>query len=156
MREQLAIADAFDVMLDVHSADDLSRPVRQAIRRATSGRLHYKISPSLQLLFAATLADHDPRLFRAWWEDARAYARREAEAGSTFAGECLRADASHGASPSVRHRVFHHYSFAFVGRRDKAGRFVNRDRFYSLSGAFMRDYGKRVENRLCNLAGDLF
>jgi len=52
--------------------------------------------------------------------------------------------------------VFHHYSFAFVGRRDKAGRFMNRDRFYALSDAFQQDYTRRVAVRLCGLAGDLF
>lgn len=154
--EQAAMAEAFGVMLDVHSADDLSQPVRQAIRRATGGRLHYKISPSLQLLFAATLADHDPRLFREWWDDARAYARREAQAGSAFAAECLRADEAGKTSPSAKHQVFHHYSFAFVGRRDRAGRFMNRDRFYALPDAFQRDYTRRVAARLCGLAKDLF
>lgn len=156
MREQMAIADTFGIMLDVHSADDLSTPVRRVIRRATGGRIHYKISPSLQLLFAETLADHDARLFREWWDDARAYARREAQAGSTFAAECLRADGAGKASPSSKHQVFHHYSFAFVGRRDKAGRFMNRDRFYALSDAFQQDYTRRVAVRLCGLAGDLF
>jgi hypothetical protein len=153
--EQAAVAEAFDVMLDVHSADDLSRPVRHAIRRATGGRLHYKISPSLQLLFAETLADHDARLFREWWEDARAYARREAQAGSAFAAECLRADKAGKASPASKHQVFHHYSFAFVGRRDKAGRFMHRDRFYALSAAFQQDYTRRIAARLCGLAKDL-
>lgn len=156
LREQMAIADAFGVMLDVHSADDLSRPVRQAIRRATGGRLHYKISPSLQILFAETLADHHPRLFREWWQDARAYAQREAAAGSAFAAQCLRADASKGCKPGAHDQVFHHYSFAFVGRRDPDGRFLYRDRFYALPEAFRRDYERRVAARLCGLANDLF
>ena len=154
--EQAAIADEFGVMLDIHSADDLSRAVRDVLRRATGGRLHYKISPSLQLLFAATLADHKPRLFREWWNDARAYAVREADAGSAFAAECLQTDADGESSPSPRHQVFHHYSFAFVGRRDKAGRFLHRDRFYSLPAAFEQDYSRRVAKHLCGLAKDLF
>ena len=156
MRAQSAIAEAFDVMLDVHSADDLSQPVRRAIRRATGGRVHYKVSPELQLLFAATLADHDPRLFREWWDDARAYAQREAEAGSAFAAACLRADPAGDRSPSPRHQVFHHFSFAFVGRRDKTGRFLHRDRFYGLPTAFNQDYTRRVADYLCGLANDLF
>ena len=155
MRAQMAIADTFGMMLDVHSADDLSKPVRRVIRRASGGRLHYKISPSLQLLFAETLADHDPMLFREWWEDARAYARREAAAGSAFAAECLRADALTERKPSTRHQVFRHFCFAFVGRRDKAGRFAYRDRFYSLPDEFRRDYARRVAARLCGLADDL-
>ncbi len=153
---QAAIAEAFEVMLDVHSADDLSRPVRRVIRRATGGRLHYKISPMLQSLFAATLADHDPRLFGQWWADARAYAAREAEAGSAFAAECLRADEAANRPPSPRHKAFHHFSFAFVGRRDKAGRFLHRERFYALPAAFLRDYTRRVAGYLGKLAEDLF
>jgi hypothetical protein len=156
LQEQAALADAFAVGLDVHSADDLSRPVRRVIRRATRGRLHYKISPSLQLLFADTLADHDPRLFRAWWQDARAYAQREAEAGSAFAAACLQADEGGAGKPSPQHQVFHHYSFAFVGRRDAAGRFLHRDRFYTLPASFRQDYARRVADRLRELAEDLF
>jgi hypothetical protein len=156
LTEQAAMAEAFEVGLDVHSADDLSRPVRRVIRRATRGRLHYKISPSLQLLFADTLADHDPRLFRAWWADARAYAQREAKAGSAFAAACLQADAGGAAQPSPQHQVFHHYSFAFVGRRDGAGRFLYRDRFYALPSSFRQDYARRVAKGLCELAEDLF
>lgn len=156
LREQMAISDGFGMMLDVHSADDLSRPVRRAIRRATGGRIHYKISPSLQILFAETLADHEPDLFHAWWEDARDYARREAKAGSAFAAACLRADEAAGGKPSSRDQAFHHYSFAFVGRRDKAGRFLHRDRFYGLSDLFRRDYCRRVATRLRGLAEDLF
>jgi hypothetical protein len=156
MREQAAIADAFGVMLDIHSADDLSRRVRRVIRRATNGRLHYKISPSLQLLFATTLADHDPRLFGEWWEDARAYALREAQAGSGFAAECLQADDAGDPAPAARHQVFHHYSFAFVGRRGPDGRFLNRDRFYSLPDAFQIDFTRRVSDHLSMLAEELF
>jgi hypothetical protein len=156
MRAQMAIADTFGIMLDVHSADDLSTPIRRVIRRATGGRIHYKISPSLQILFAETLADHAPRLFREWWADALAYARREAVAGSAFAAECLRNDTSAAKKPLPRHPVFHHFSFAFVGRRDKTGRFMNRDRFYELPAAFQQDYTRRVAQRLCGLAGDLF
>ena len=83
-----AIAGEFGVMLDFHSADDLSAPVRAVLQRATGGWLHYKISPMLQLLFAEVLQEHYPELFRRWWEDALGYARREAQAGSDFAAEC--------------------------------------------------------------------
>ena len=44
-----AIAGEFNIMLDFHSADDLTSPTRAALRRATKGFLHYKISPMLQL-----------------------------------------------------------------------------------------------------------
>ena len=80
----------FGVMADFHSGDDLSAAARQAIGRATAGRNHFKVSPNLQLLFAEVLAEHHPELFRRWWEDALAYAQREAAAGSAFAAECIR------------------------------------------------------------------
>ena len=72
-------------MADFHSGDDLSAAARQAIGRATGGRNHFKVSPNLQLLFAEVLAEHHPDLFRRWWQDALAYAQREAAAGSAFA-----------------------------------------------------------------------
>ena len=79
-----AIAGEFGVMLDFHSADDLTAPVRAVLHRATGGWLHYKISPMVQLLYAEVLQDHYPELFLRWWEDSLDYARREAEAGSRF------------------------------------------------------------------------
>lgn len=134
LRAQLAIAEQYGVMLDVHSADDLTQPVRRVIRQATGGKVHYKISPMLQLLFAEVLAEHHPALFRQWWNDALAYARRETAAGSPFAAQCLRAyESAADKTPSRRHMVFHHYSFAFVGRRDERGRFLHRDKYYGLS-----------------------
>ena len=54
------IAEEFGVMADFHSGDDLSAAARQAIGRATAGRNHFKVSPNLQLLFAAVLAEHYP------------------------------------------------------------------------------------------------
>ena len=84
------ITEEFGIMPDFHSGDDLSAATRQAIGRATAGRNHFKVSPMLQLLFGEVLADHHPDLFRRWWEDALAYAQREAAAGSAFAAECIR------------------------------------------------------------------
>jgi hypothetical protein len=52
--------------------------------------------------------------------------------------------------------VFHHYSFAFVGRRDKPGQFLHREAFYSLSAKFYRDYEQRIAAYLGGLAADLF
>ena len=83
------IAEEFGVMADFHSGDDLSAAARQAIGRATAGRNHFKVSPNLQLLFGEVLADHHPDLFRRWWQDALAYAQREAAAGSAFARACI-------------------------------------------------------------------
>ena len=157
MRTQAAIAEAFGVLLDVHSADDLATNARHVIHQATGGRLHYKISPMVQLLYAEVLQENHPELFRRWWEDAMSYARTEAEAGSPFARECLQAyEASVDKSPSRHHMVFHHYSFAFVGRRDASGRFVQREEFYRLSPDFYRAYRTRIADYLAGLAHELF
>ena len=72
---QFHIAEEFGLMLDVHSGDDLGRATRRVFGRATGGRLHYKVSPMLQLVFAETLQDYHPELFRRWWDDALAYAQ---------------------------------------------------------------------------------
>jgi hypothetical protein len=157
VRAQFALAEAFGVLLDFHSADDLTAGPRRVIQRATGGRHHYKISPMVQLLFAEVLQAHHPDLFRRWWEDARAYAQAEAAAGSPFARACLAADAAHpGQAPSRHQQVFHHYSFAFVGRRDAHGRFLQRDEFYALSPAFYEAYRARMCDYLCGLAAELF
>jgi hypothetical protein len=157
LRAQFAIAEEYGVLLDVHSADDLTQPARRVIRQATGGKVHYKISPMLQLLFADVLAEHHPALFRQWWNDALAYARREAAAGSPFAAQCLSAyESAADKTPSRRHMVFHHYSFAFVGRRDRQGRFLHRDAFYSLAPKFYQDYKNRIGRYLGGLADDLF
>ncbi|MHB0856291.1 MAG: tagaturonate epimerase family protein [Anaerolineae bacterium] len=143
------------VMLDVHSGDDLSVATRQTIRRATGGRCHFKVSPMLQILFAEALADHHPRLFRDWWQDALAYARREAENGSVVAQACIAAaDGADGAS-TAHAAVFHQYGFAYVGRRDLDGQFAVREAFYTLSPDFYADYADRVVAYLCGLAEDV-
>ena len=147
------LSEAFGVLIDVHSADDLSVPVREVLRQATGGRLHYKISPSLQLLFAEVLSHHHPELFARWWDDAYAYAVRESDAGSTLAR-------AHLALPRIGRDVtdplFHDYSFAFVGRRSAQGRFLQREEFYSLSPRFLRDYTAAVAHRIAGLASEIF
>jgi hypothetical protein len=155
--EQFAIAEDFGVLLDIHSADDLGPGPRQAIRRATGGKVHYKVSPMLQLIYADAVTEHAPQLFQQWWDSTLAYARREAQAGSTFAIQCLQAlDDASDKRPSRRHMVFHHYSFAFVGRRDADGRFLYRQMFYQLPQAFRDDVRRRISEFLCGLANDLF
>ncbi len=157
IRSLVPIAEEFGVMADFHSGDDLSSATRRVIQRATQGQHHFKISPSLQLLFAEVLNDFHPALFRRWWNDALAYARREAAAGSAFAAECVQQyEASGEQTPSPHHTVFHHYGFAFVGRRDDSGQFLQREEFYDLSPAFYREYQRRVARRLCSLAEELF
>ncbi len=145
------------IMLDIHSGDDLSAAARQAIGRATRGRNHFKVSPSLQVVFGQVLSEFDPERFRLWWDDTLAYARREAAAGSEFAARCLREyNSSADPAPSPHHAVFHHYNFASVGRRDERGRFVNRDSFYNLPADFYRQYQDRIRAFLCDVAGDVF
>jgi hypothetical protein len=148
------IAEEFGVMADFHSGDDLSAAARQAIGRATAGRNHFKVSPNLQLLFGEVLAEHHPDLFRRWWEDALAYAQREAAAGSSFARACIQQ--SDLARLSAHDALFHNFSFAFVGRRDAAGQFICREEFYSLSQVFYGAYQERITGYLLGLADDLF
>jgi hypothetical protein len=152
-----AIVGEFDMMLDFHSADDLTSPTRAAVRRATKGFLHYKISPMLQLLFVDILEKYDPELFLSWWDDAMEYARVEAQNGSEFAAACLRDfDRSPDRKPSRHHQVFHHYGFAYVGRRGQGQTFAVREKFYTLSADFYRAYQDYVTEYLGTLARDLF
>ena len=152
-RSLCGIAEQFGVMADFHSGDDLSAAARQAIGRATGGHNHFKVSPNLQLLFAEVLAEHHPDLFRRWWQDALAYAQREAAAGSAFAAECIRC--SDLRQPSSHDDIFHNFSFAFVGRRDAEGQFICRQEFYALSPAFYRAYRECIVGYLTELAADL-
>jgi hypothetical protein len=148
-------ADA-GVLIDIHSADDLEPSSRAAIRRATGGKLHYKVSPMLQIVFAGVLEDVHPDLFREWWSDAVAYAREEAATGSEFAADCLAAlDTKTSAEPSHRDPVFHHFSFRFVGRRNEQAQFLNRQRFYSLSPEFYRIHEERLAAYVGGLADEL-
>ncbi|MBN1507236.1 MAG: hypothetical protein JW955_10345 [Sedimentisphaerales bacterium] len=157
LRRLDAIAADHGVMLDIHSGDDLSPAARQAIGRATGGRNHFKVSPSLQVIFAKVLWEFDRERFRLWWDDTLAYARREAAAGSEFAAHCLHEYASSGdPTPSPHHAVFHHYNFASVGRRDEHGRFVHRESFYNLPADFYRQYHDRIAEFLRRVADDVF
>ncbi len=145
------------VILDFHSGDDLCPAVRRAIGRATHGWNHFKVSPSLQVIFGEVLHETHPDRFRLWWDDTLAYARREAAAGSDFAAQCVRQyEESEDPAPSPHHAVFHHYNFAAVGRRDANGRFVSRERFYDLPAEFYLAYHDRVRRFLCDVAADVF
>jgi hypothetical protein len=151
------IAGEFRIMLDCHSGDDLKPATRKVIGRATKGQNHFKVSPALQVLFAEVLNDVEPEQFRFWWDDTLDYARRQAAAGSDFAAECIRQyEAGGNPAPSPGHAVFHHYNFASIGRRDANGQFIHRQRFYSLSPDFYREYQARLALYLCEVAGDVF
>jgi hypothetical protein len=156
-RSQFEIAAEFGLMLDVHSGDDLSSETRKVFGRASAGRLHFKVSPMLQLIYAETLQQFHPELFDRWWDDALAYAQREAGKGSSVARECLAELArSPGAPRSSRQRVFQSYSFPFVGRRDGRGQFLHREEFYRLSAEFLTAYQDRVAAWLGAVAADVF
>ncbi len=150
------LASASGIVIDIHSADDLTAPTRAALRRATKGRLHYKVAPVPQVLFGEVLEQVHPDIFADWWNDALQYAQESAEAGSQFAAACI-ADLQANASPQPSHRdrVFHHFCFRFVGRRGADGEYLNRQRLYSLSDAFYRAYEDRFAGYLEGLAADL-
>lgn len=157
IRRLHTIAVDSGIMLDIHSGDDLSAAARRAIGRATGGQNHFKVSPSLQVIFGEVLWKVDRERFRLWWDDTLAYARREAAAGSEFAVRCLREyESGSDPAPSPHHAVFHHYNFASVGRRDEHGRFLNRESFYSLPADFYRQYHDRIKRFLCDVADDVF
>jgi len=151
------IACEFGLMLDCHSGDDLKSATRQAVGRATQGHIHFKVSPVLQVIFAETMKDVEPERFRFWWDDTLNYARREAAAGSDFAAECLRRHkASDNRECSPDHAVFHYYNFASVGKRDRKGQFVHREKFYDMPADFYREYQRRICSYLCEVAADVF
>lgn len=157
VRKIQQIAEDMGFMLDVHSADDLSVQTRRAIGRATGGKLHFKISPVLHHIFSVTVYDFYPDIFKLWWDDALGYAVTEAGKGSPAAAECLSIlrDAD-DPSPSPEHEIFRQFFFAFPGRRDSSGRFVNREMFYSLSDEFYSTYQDRVATHLSELSDNLF
>jgi hypothetical protein len=157
VRRLYNIASEQGLMIDCHSGDYLKEQTRKIIGKATKGRNHFKISPSLQLIFAQVLSEVHPVVFKFWWDDTLEYARREAEAGSQFAAECIKEyELASKAVPSPHHNVFEHFNFATIGRRDAGGQLINREKFYGLSASFQSEYRKRVKEYLCHLASDLF
>jgi hypothetical protein len=157
VRSQYQMAGEFGMLLDFHSGDDLSAATRRVIGRATQGRNHFKIAPQPQIIFAETVRDLYPALFRGWWAESLAYAQREAAAGSTFAASCIREyETAADPTPSPLDPIFHNFGFGFVGRRDSQGQYQNREGLYGLPDAFHREYQDRIVVYLCELAQDLF
>lgn len=150
-------AEEFNVMLDCHSGDDLTSQTRKVIGRAAEGNIHFKISPTLQIIFAEVLNAFDSEMFRFWWDDTFNYARWEAETGSAFAADCLRQyKASANKAPSPDHAVFHYYCFATVGHRDEKGQYIHRQKFYELPEDFYTLYQDRVAGYLEEIVNDVF
>jgi tagaturonate epimerase len=154
---QHRIASHFGRMLDCHSGDDLSRRTRRIFGRATGGNIHFKVSPYLQKIFAETAYDFHPEFFRFWWDDTTRYVRECAEQGSTFAADALkRHERRQNPAPDPKEFYFQEYNFATLGKRDEAGQFLYRDRFYSLSPEFYSELQDRIEYYLIDIAEDLF
>ena len=144
------------MVIDVHSGDDLSQGTRRALKKATGGALHFKISPYPQTLFADVLYDFDQQVFRLWWNDTREFAAENAQEGSRVAADALKQyDSEAGAAPHPRYALFRLFCYATVGKRDSRGNFLYREKFYSLSAEFYAEYTRRVKEYLCMLAGDL-
>ncbi len=145
-----------DILLDCHSGDDLSRETRRCIGRASGGRIHFKISPSLQLLFAEVLNRTAPEAFEKWWKMTYRYVQDEAAGGAQTAIEDLKKYRSTGENaPSPHDDFFHDYHFAVIGRRNEKGGFINRDFFYTLPKSFFREYTGRLTDYLNETAGDV-
>lgn len=155
VRSLSRIAAEYNLMLDCHSGDDLKKGTRQVFGRASGGRINFKISPQLQILFAETLYDVQRDLFRDWWSDVHAFVSAEAAAGSSFAAQCLK-ELETNPDPRPGAGLFHYYCFVSVGRRDGGGSFVNRERLYDLSPQFLAEYGSRLENWLVEIAEDIY
>ena len=149
------IAEAYNLMLDCHSGDDLGRKTRQVFGRATRGRINFKISPMQQMMFARTLYEMQPDLFDYWFTDVLEFVRGEAGKGSAFAKECIR-EYEADPVPHPDRKLFHYYLFVSVGRRDGKNRFVCRDRLYELTPAFLAEYGRRLEAWLLEIAHDVY
>jgi len=123
------IAGGYGTVIDCHSGDDLSRSTRQALKKATGGMIHFKISPYLQTLFADVLYDFDRRLFHTWWEDTCEFVRLNARQGSALAISCLREyESDPGTGPHPKFALFRLFCYATVGKRDPKGNFLFRDR----------------------------
>ena len=101
-------------MLDCHSGDDLQKETRRVFGRASGGRINFKVSPRLQVLFAETLYDVQRDLFLYWWNDVRAFVAEEAQRGSAFAAACLK-KAEADPEPRPDADLFHYYCFVFGG-----------------------------------------
>jgi hypothetical protein len=157
VRALQTLAEEAGVLLDCHSGDDLSSPTRRALKRATGGKLHFKISPCLQGLFGEVMAECDRKRFALWWEDSLEFAKENARKGSALAQECVReSESGPGAQPDPRSRLFRLYSYATVGKRDQEGNFIYREMFYTLPPAFGAEYTRRVALTLAEFAADLF
>jgi hypothetical protein len=149
------IASAFNLMLDCHSGDDLGKKTRQVFGRATEGRINFKLSPMLQVMFAQTLYELQKETFAIWFADVLQFVRGEAAAGSAFAADCI-AEYEADPTPHPDKKLFHYYQFVSVGRRDENNRFISRQKLYELGPKFLAVYSERLEAWLLENAEDVY
>jgi hypothetical protein len=149
------IASAFNLMLDCHSGDDLGKETRQVFGRATEGRINFKLSPMLQMMFSQTLYELQKDTFAFWFADVLQFVRGEAAAGSAFAADCI-AEYEADPIPHPDKKLFHYYQFVSVGRRDENNRFMSREKLYELGPKFLAVYSERLEAWLLENAEDVF
>lgn len=152
------IASENNMMLDCHSGDDLSRETRRLFKRATRGNIHFKISPSLQSLVGEVVEKVEPEFFRFWWKDTLRHTKELAQMGVPFAIHSLNLVKWAGEmdKPSSKHLFFKEFCYATLGERDELGQFVHRDKFYSFSSDFKTEMDAVMEERILEVAGDLF
>ncbi|NCB00764.1 MAG: hypothetical protein EOM67_01185 [Spirochaetia bacterium] len=151
------IASEKNMMLDCHSGDDLSRETRGIFKRATQGNIHFKISPSLQSLYGEVIQKVNPEFFRFWWEDTYRHTQQLAKDGVPFAIYSLnQLKWSGDKTPSATHLFFQEFCYATLGDRDDAGQFKNRDKFYNLPVDQQQELDGRIEERILEVASDLF
>lgn len=163
VRNAVSIADFFHAMVDCHSGDDLSRATRRAIGAAAEGRIHFKISPSLQDLFADVLFETEPKLFAEWAARTVAFVAEQAAAGHPAAIELFGKENHSSRDKSTANTVhspteplFRKFCFAPVGLRDSSGRYPLREALYGCSAESKEAYRRRVARLLAETASDIF
>lgn len=154
---QVHMANEYGFMLDCHSGDDLSQNTRRIFGKAAKGRLHFKVSPSLQQLYSRVLSEVHPDKFNEWYNQTLDYTKECAEKGSSFAINSLKMhEVYETKTPDPNHFFFQEYNFALVGKRDENGQFINREKFYDVSEYFQSELNSRLDKFLCTIADDIF
>jgi len=51
---------------------------------------------------------------------------------------------------------FKEFCYATLGERDEQGQYTHREKFYSFSSDFQHELDARMEERILEVAGDLF
>jgi hypothetical protein len=152
---QHAIARDYGSVLDCHSGDDLASETVRTFSAATSKEIHFKVSPSLQMMYADVLAKTQPNVFRIWWDKTCDVIERAAAEGSDTAVKFMVAG-SGAQQPDPSNEAFRLFCFAAVGQRDDRGGYLLREALYEPSEETETVLAGRLEDHLCRLAYDLF